>query len=186
MLADNGTIWMSGTHHNIFTLGRVLSQLNFKILNMITWEKPNPPPNFSCRYFTYSTEWIIWARKNPKIPHYFNYELMKSLNGDKQMKDVWRLPAVSSWEKQFGKHPTQKPLGLLSRIVLASTKANDLVLDPFTGSSTTGIAANLFGRKFIGVDQDSNFLTLSKNRYLGLDEKSRQYFKERVKQQISL
>lgn len=111
---------------------------------------------------------------------------MKSLNGDKQMKDVWRLPAVLSWEKQFGKHPTQKPLGLLSRIVLASTKANDLVLDPFTGSSTTGIAANLFGRKFIGVDQDSNFLTLSKNRYLGLDEKSRQYFKERVKQQISL
>ena len=186
MLADNGTIWMSGTHHNIFTLGRVLSQLNFKVLNMITWEKPNPPPNFSCRYFTYSTEWIIWARKNPKIPHYFDYELMKSLNGDKQMKDVWRLPAVSSWEKQFGKHPTQKPLGLLSRIVLASTKANDLVLDPFTGSSTTGIAANLFGRKFIGVDQDSNFLTLSKNRYLGLDENSRQYFKERVKQQISL
>ena len=123
MLADNGTIWMSGTHHNIFTLGQVLSQLNFKVLNMITWEKPNPPPNFSCRYFTYSTEWIIWARKNPKIPHYFNYELMKSLNGDKQMKDVWRLPAVSSWEKQFGKHPTQKPLGLLSRIVLASTKA---------------------------------------------------------------
>lgn len=186
LLKRNGTIWISGTHHNIFTIGRILNQLNFKILNIITWEKPNPPPNFSCRYFTYSTEWIIWARKEIKVPHYFNYELMKKLNADKQMKDVWRLPTVAKWEKLSGKHPTQKPLGLLSRIILAATEKNAQILDPFAGSSTTGIAANLFERRFIGIEQSNAFLELSKMRYLALNQQQRDLMKQNIKSQIML
>lgn len=180
-LADNATIWISGTYHNIFTLGRILPQLGFKILNVITWEKTNPPPNFSCRYFTHSTEFIIWARKHPKVPHYFNYDLMKQLNGDKQMKDVWRLPAVAKWEKSCGKHPTQKPLPLLAQIVLASTQKNALVLDPFTGSSTTGIAANILGRKFIGIDKEADYLSLSIKRFHSTQEpEQKQQLKEKI------
>jgi site-specific DNA-methyltransferase (adenine-specific) len=144
--------------------------LGFKILNVITWEKTNPPPNFSCRYFTYSTEQIIWARKKPKVPHYFNYDLMKQLNGDKQMKDVWKLPAIAPWEKSCGKHPTQKPLSVLTRLILASTKANAWILDPFTGSSTTGVAANLANRRFLGIDQEEEYLTISKNRKLEIEK----------------
>ena len=117
-MKEDATIWISGTMHNIFSVGQTLTELGFKILNIITWEKTNPPPNFSCKSFTHSTEYIIWARKNEKISHYFNYELMKQLNDDKQMKDVWQLPAISSWEKSCGKHPTQKPLSLLTRIIL--------------------------------------------------------------------
>jgi site-specific DNA-methyltransferase (adenine-specific) len=123
-MKDDATIWISGTMHNIFSVGQILNELGFKILNVITWEKSNPPPNFSCRYFTYSTEQIIWARKSEKVPHYFNYKLMKQLNGDKQMKDVWKLPAIAPWEKSCGKHPTQKPLSVLTRLILASTKPN--------------------------------------------------------------
>ncbi len=108
-MKENATIWISGTMHNIFSVGQILTELDFKILNIITWQKSNPPPNFSCRYFTHSTEQIIWARKNAKIPHYFNYDLMKELNGNKQMKDVWKLPAIAPWEKSCTKHPTQKP-----------------------------------------------------------------------------
>lgn len=163
-MKDDATIWISGTIHNIFSIGQILTELNFKILNIITWEKSNPPPNFSCKYFTHSTEQIIWARKSAKTPHYFNYELMKQFNGDKQMKDVWKLPAIAPWEKSCGKHPTQKPLSILSRIILASTKPNSWILDPFTGSSTTGIASNLFGRKFVGIDKEEEFLQISKNR----------------------
>lgn len=135
-----------------------------KRTNIITWQKTNPPPNFSCRYFTYSTEQIIWARKNEKIPHYYNYELMKQLNGDKQMKDVWKLPAIAKWEKSCGKHPTQKPLSVLTRLILASTKPYAWILDPFSGSSTTGVAANLSNRRFLGIDQEKEFLEMSKNR----------------------
>ncbi|MFJ1429993.1 DNA-methyltransferase [Capnocytophaga canimorsus] len=163
-MKDDATIWISGTMHNIFSVGQILTELGFKILNIITWEKTNPPPNFSCRYFTHSTEQIIWARKHEKVPHYFNYELMKQLNGDKQMKDVWKLPAIAPWEKSCGKHPTQKPLSVLTRLILASTQPNAWILDPFTGSSTTGIAANLFGRNFVGIDKEKDFLELSKNR----------------------
>ena len=163
-MKDNATIWISGTMHNIFSVGQILTELGFKILNVITWEKTNPPPNFSCRYFTYSTEQIIWARKEPKVPHYYNYELMKQLNGDKQMKDVWRLPAIAPWEKKFGKHPTQKPLAVLTRLILASTKPGAWILDPFTGSSTTGIAANLTNRRFLGIDKEAPFLAISKKR----------------------
>ena len=163
-LKDNGTIWVSGTYHNIFSVANKLTQLGFKILNVITWAKTNPPPNISCRYFTYSTEFVIWARKLPKVPHYYNYALMKQLNGDKQMTDVWRLPAIARWEKSQGKHPTQKPLSLLSRIILASTQPGAWILDPFAGSSTTGIASSLLGRRYLGIEREEEFLSLSRRR----------------------
>lgn len=163
-LKENGTIWISGTYHNIFSVAHQLTKLGYKILNVITWAKTNPPPNISCRYFTHSTEFIIWARKNEKVPHYFDYDLMKESNEGKQMKDVWNLPAIASWEKTYGKHPTQKPLSLLTRIILASTKPNAWVLDPFSGSSTTGIAANLFNRRFLGIEKEREFLDLSIKR----------------------
>jgi len=163
-LKDNGTIWVSGTYHNIFSIAKILSELNFKILNVITWVKTNPPPNISCRYFTYSTEFIIWARKSAKIPHCYNYSVMKQINNNKQMTDVWHMPAIVPWEKSCGKHPTQKPLAVLSRIILASTGRGAWILDPFTGSSTTGIAANLLGRRFLGIDKEEDFLVISRNR----------------------
>ena len=168
-LKDNGTIWISGTYHNIFSVANCLTELGFKILNVITWQKTNPPINISCRFFTYSTEFIIWARKNRKVAHKFNYDLMKQLNDNKQMTDVWRLPAIGRWEKSQGKHPTQKPLSLLTRIILASTNQNDWIFDPFSGSSTTGIAANICGRKFAGIEQDEEFCKMSKARREELD-----------------
>lgn len=163
-LKEDGTIWISGTYHNIFAIARCLTELGFKILNCITWVKTNPPPNLSCRYFTHSAEYIIWARKNIKIPHFYNYELMKEINGGTQMRDVWNLPTIAKWEKSCGKHPTQKPLCVLSRIIQASTKDGAWVLDPFTGSSTTGVAANLLGRRFLGIDICEDFLQISRNR----------------------
>ena len=163
-LKENGTIWVSGTYHNIFSVANKLTQLGFKILNVITWAKTNPPPNISCRYFTYSTEFIIWARKCPKKPHYFNYDLMKLLNENKQMTDVWRLPAIARWEKSQGKHPTQKPLALLVRIILASTRHGAWILDPFSGSGTTGIAASLTGRRYLGIEREKEYLDLSIRR----------------------
>lgn len=168
-LKDNGTIWISGTYHNIFSVANSLTELGFKILNVVTWAKTNPPPNISCRYFTYSTEFIIWARKNAKYPHRFNYELMKQLNDDKQMTDVWRLPAIAPWEKSCGKHPTQKPLALLTRIILASTDKSAWILDPFAGSSTTGIAANLIGRRYLGIERDLQFADISRKRREEID-----------------
>ena len=168
-LKDNGTIWVSGTHHNIFTIANLLTVMGYKILNVITWVKTNPPPNISCRYFTHSTEFIIWARKSARIPHKYNYDLMRKINGGKQMTDVWRLPSIAHWEKSCGKHPTQKPLSLLTRIILASTSQNDWVLDPFAGSSTTGIAANLCNRRFLGIEQETTFAEISKNRRLELE-----------------
>ena len=169
LMKEDATIWISGTMHNIFSIGQILTELDFKILNIITWQKTNPPPNFSCRYFTYSTEQIIWARKSKKVPHYYNYELMKQLNGDKQMQDVWKLPAIAKWEKSCKKHPTQKPLSVLTRLVMASTKPNAWILDPFTGSSTTGVAANLGNRRFLGIDKETEFLEISKCRKLEIE-----------------
>lgn len=181
-MKENGTIWISGTHHNIFSVGQILTELNFKILNVITWQKTNPPPNFSCRFFTHSTEQIIWARKNSKVPHYYNYELMKELNNGKQMQDVWTLSAIAQWEKKQGKHPVQKPLSLLTRIILASTEPNAWILDPFTGSSTTGIAANLLNRRFLGIDLEEEYLKISKKRKLEIEKKNvKEEFKEKIK-----
>ena len=179
VLKPNGTLWVSGTYHSIYQCGHALQSLDYHILNDIAWFKPNASPNLSCRFFTASHETLIWARKDKKAKHIFNYDLMK--NGDwaedkmkkphLQMRSVWALGTPKREEKKFGKHPTQKPLDLLRRIVLASTKKGDIVLDPFTGSSTTGIAAISNGRKFIGIDLENNYLELSKKRLLELNRK---------------
>lgn len=181
-LKDNGTIWISGTYHNIFSIAQILSELDFKILNVITWAKTNPPPNISCRYFTHSTEFIIWARKSAKVPHCYNYNVMKLINNNKQMTDVWHMPAIAPWEKSCGKHPTQKPLAVLSRIILASTDRGAWILDPFTGSSTTGIAANLIGRRFLGIDKEEDFLIISRNRKKGIERlETCEQFRKKIK-----
>lgn len=170
ILKDDGTIWISGTFHNIYSIGVALELEGFSIINNITWQKPNPAPNLACRCFTNSTETVLWARKqltpNKKGRHFFNYPLMKEINGGKQMKDVWLLPLPSKKEKLFGKHPTQKPLSLLNRILLASTSEGDLVLDPFSGSGTTGISCVELGRRFIGIEKEVPFLEIAKERYI--------------------
>ncbi|ENB6312145.1 site-specific DNA-methyltransferase [Campylobacter coli] len=160
-LKDTGSILISGTYHNVFSLGRILQKLDFKILNIITWQKTNPPPNFSCRYLTHSTEQIIWARKSYKHKHIFNYEILKLLNSNKQMRDVWAFNAIAPWEKTNGKHPTQKPLALLTRLISMASDESSLICDPFSGSSTTGIAANLLNRQFIGFEKENEFINIS-------------------------
>ena len=165
VLADDGTIWISGTLHNIYSIGMALEQEGFKIINNITWQKKNPPPNLACRSFTHSTETILWAKKDQKRnKHFFNYVLMKEINMGKQMKDVWDGSLTPKSEKAFGKHPTQKPLYLIERILLASTKENDVVLDPFMGSGTTGVACRKLSRNFIGIEKDEAFINLARNR----------------------
>lgn len=172
-LKDSGSIMVSGTYHNIFSIGNALQKLGYKILNIITWQKTNPLPNFSCRYLTHSTEQIIWARKSEKHKHIFHYELMKFLNGDKQMKDVWGFPAIAPWEKTCGKHPTQKPLALLVRLILMASDSKSVICDPFAGSATTGIAANLLGRNFVGIEKEQEFIKIALARKAKLEiEKS--------------
>ena len=167
ILKPNGTIWITGTLHNIYSVGMALEQEGFKILNNITWQKTNPPPNLACRCFTHSTETILWARKNDKkARHFFNYELMKQLNNGKQMKDVWTGRLTDRKEKIYGKHPTQKPIYLLERILLAATKEDDVVLDPFCGSSTTGVACKKLKRYYLGIDSNQEYLKLSKERLI--------------------
>ncbi len=190
VLKPNGTIWISGTYHSIYECGFVLQVAGYKILNDIVWYKPNASPNLSCRYFTASHETLLWARKDKKAKHTFNYKLMKVGNWpedllkrmNKQMRSVWivesskhsvwAINTPNSWEKKFGKHPTQKPFDLLKRIVLASTNKGDVILDPFAGSSTTGIAAHLLGRNFVGIDTDKKYLDLSIKRFKDLTKKS--------------
>lgn len=180
-LTDEGTIWISGTYHNIFSVAQMLCELGYRILNCVTWAKTNPPPNLSCKFFTHSTEFILWARKSKTVSHYFNYGLMKELNGGTQMRDLWNLPAIARWEKSCGKHPTQKPLPLLARIILASTKDGAMILDPFTGSSTTGIAANLLNRRFLGLDKEEEYLDLSKRRRIEIeDDGIRLVYREKI------
>lgn len=181
VLKPQGTLWVSGTYHSIYQCGYALQSLGYHILNDIAWFKPNASPNLSCRFFTASHETLIWARKEKKSKHIFNYEVMRKTswpddffkNEGKQMRSVWHIPENESiWsvgtprpeEKIYGKHPTQKPEELLRRIILASTNRDDVVLDPFTGSSTTGIVAAQNGRKFIGVDTEKQFLDLSIKR----------------------
>lgn len=166
VLKDNGTIWISGTMHNIYSIGMALEEEGFKIINNITWKKLNPPPNISCRAFTHSTETILWAKKDIKnAKHKFNYETMKTMNGGKQMKDVWETSLTKPSEKKYGKHPTQKPIELLKRIIIASTDEGDLILDPFNGSGTTGIVANLLNRKYIGIEKEKDYLDLTIRRF---------------------
>ena len=164
LLKDNGTIWVCGTFHNIYSVEMCLKEAGFQIINIITWQKSDPTPTWGDLHFNFSSEYIICARKNPKSRHYFNFELMKQMNGGVLMPDVWKLPTVGMWEKTCGKHPTQKPLRLLYRIILASTQIGETILDPFAGSCTTGIAANLLDRKFIGIDQSEEYLNLGIRR----------------------
>lgn len=166
VLKDNGTIWISGTMHNIYSIGMALEQEGFKIINNITWKKSNPPPNISCRAFVHSTETILWAQKDlKKAKHKFNYSIMKEINGGKQMKDVWETSLTKPSEKKCGKHPTQKPLELLEKIIISSTDEGDVILDPFNGSGTTGIMANRLNRKYIGIEQEKEYLDLTIKRY---------------------
>ena len=179
ILKPTGTIWISGTYHSIYQCGFALEINGFHFLNDIAWFKLNASPNLSCRFFTASHETIVWARKEKKAKHVFNYDAMK--NGfwgedflkkpNTQMRSVWSICTPKPSEKTFGKHPTQKPLELLKRIVLASTNESDVILDPFCGSSTTGLAAILLNRKFIGIDTEKKYLDLSVKR-LGQLEKS--------------
>lgn len=164
LLKPDGTLWVSGTHHVIHSIGFAMQQLGMKMLNEIVWEKPNPPPNLSCRYFTHASETVIWAAKNERSKHLFNYQLMKSINAGKQMKSVWRFAAPSRAEKALGRHPTQKPVGLLERILLASSNEGDWVFDPFSGSSTTGVAAIRTKRQFVGCELEDEFVRLSCDR----------------------
>lgn len=173
LLKDKGTIWVCGTFHNIYSVEKCLKNAGFQIINIITWQKSDPTPTWGELHFNFSSEYIIWARKNPKSKHYFNYELMKELNGGVLMPDVWKLPTVGMWEKTCGKHPTQKPLRLLYRIVLASTRVGEVILDPFAGSCTTGIAANLLGRKFVGIDKSEDYLDLGIKRKIDIEDYSR-------------
>jgi site-specific DNA-methyltransferase (adenine-specific) len=161
VLRPNGTIWVTGTSHVIFSVGYAMQQLGFKILNDIAWEKPNPPPNLSCRYFTHSTETVLWAAKNEKARHCFNYALMRRIAGGKQMKSVWRIHAPRSVEKRFGKHPTQKPVALVERCILASTNEGDLILDPFLGAGTTAMGAVRTRRRCVGIEMEESSVKLS-------------------------
>ncbi|WP_066078659.1 DNA-methyltransferase [Bergeriella denitrificans] len=164
LLKPNGTIWVCGTFHNIYTIGYLLRVIGYHLLNNITWEKPNPPPNLSCRFFTHSTETLIWAKKSKKAKHTFHYDAMKAMNHDKQMKCVWTIAPPPKVEKTFGKHPTQKPLALVERCILASSNIGDLIFDPFMGSGTTGVAALKHNRYFCGCETDLDFFELSERR----------------------
>lgn len=170
LLKPNGSIWVSGTYHVIYSIGFAMQSLDYKILNDIAWFKVNPPPNLSCRYFTHGTETIIWAARDQKSRHQFNYQVMKEMNGGKQMKNLWNIMAPRKAEKGFGKHPTQKPIALLDRIVQAASQPDDLILDPFCGSSTTGLAAIKNGRRYVGIDQSDEYLELSVRRFEGMEE----------------
>jgi site-specific DNA-methyltransferase (adenine-specific) len=164
LLKSNGTIWVSGTAHNIYSVGFAMQTLGYKILNDIAWFKINPPPNLACRYFTHATETILWARKGEKAKHHFNYDEMKRDNRGKQMQSLWSIKPPAQREKRFGKHPTQKPEALLDRIIRASSNTGDLVLDPFCGSGTTGVLSARLRRRFVGFDIDENYLDLAVKR----------------------
>ncbi|HMF55675.1 MAG TPA: site-specific DNA-methyltransferase, partial [Pyrinomonadaceae bacterium] len=164
LLKPNGSIWVTGTSHNIYSVGFALQTLGYKVLNDIAWYKVNPPPNLSCRYFTHATETILWARKSAKARHTFNYEEMKRENRNKQMQSLWHIKPPAPREKRYGKHPTQKPEALLDRIIRASTNLHDIVLDPFCGSGTTGVACVRINRRFVGFEMDESFIKVAAKR----------------------
>ena len=166
VLKDSGSLWVSGTYHSIYACGFALQQQGWHLLNEICWYKPNAAPNLACRMFAASHETLLWARIDKKAKHKFNYRLMKETDwgGDfikkpgKQMRSVWAINTPKPAEKRYGKHPTQKPESLLERIVLSCTEKDDIVLDPFCGSATTGVAALRNGRKFVGIDAEREYL----------------------------
>lgn len=182
LLKPNGTIWISGTYHSIYQCGFALQRNGYHILNDITWFKPNAAPNLSCRFFTASHETLIWARKDKKGKHTFNYNEMKNGSWSEdflkkpnlQMRSVWAMGTPKPTEKTFGKHPTQKPFELLRRIILASTNKGDSILDPFAGSSTTGLAASYYERKFIGIEIEQKYIDLSVKRFKELQQRAKE------------
>jgi len=183
VLKPAGTIWVSGTLHVYLSVGMAMLQEGFRILNDIVWEKPAPPPNLGCRCFTHSTEILLWAtkaKKGGKERYTFNYDTMKQENGGKQMKSVWRMGTPNSQEKKFGKHPTQKPIALVARCLRASTSLGDLVVDPFAGSGTTGIAALQLGRSFLGCEREEKYVRIAMKRLSRPGESPREEFEERV------
>lgn len=173
LLKQNGTIWICGTYHNIFSVEKCLDELGFKIINMVVWQKPDPPVTLSNKRFNFCAEYLIWAVRRSSKDYTFNKDALKAVNAGVCMQDVWKLSAASAWEKLQGKHPTQKPLRLLYRTILASTNKGNLILDPFAGSSTTGIAANLLGRSFVGIDESEEYLNLSIKRREYIKDESR-------------
>jgi DNA modification methylase len=168
ILKDTGTIWITGSKHNIYSIGVNLEKENFQIINNIAWIKNNATPNISKRVFSFDNESIIWAKKQNTKGYIFNYKKMIEINNGIEMNDVWEIPVVSKFEKTFGQHPTQKPLELLERIINGTSIQNAIILDPFAGSSTTGVAAIRNGRRYIGIDKNVEYLELSKRRILDL------------------
>ncbi|MEE2745343.1 MAG: DNA methyltransferase, partial [Pseudomonadota bacterium] len=168
LLKDDGSLWVIGSYHNIFRIGRILQDLGFWILNDIIWRKTNPMPNFRGRRFTNAHETMIWCAKSQKARYNFNYEAMKALNEDIQMRSDWLLPICNGAEriKKDGKkaHPTQKPESLLHRVILSSTEVGDTILDPFFGSGTTGAVARKLGRQFIGIEKDRSYIEIARDR----------------------
>ena len=169
VLKDTGTIWVIGSYHNIFRVGASLQDLGFWILNDVVWRKTNPMPNFKGRRFTNAHETLIWATKNPKQQYTFNYEAMKALNDELQMRSDWTLPICSGHERLKGAdgqkaHSTQKPESLLHRVIVASTRPGDVILDPFFGSGTTGAVAKRLGRRFIGIEREKTYADVARAR----------------------
>lgn len=166
LLKDDGSLWVSGTYHSIYACGFALQLGGWHVLNDITWYKPNAAPHLACRMFAASHESLIWARKHKAAKHYFDYKLMRNgdWNGDiikkanKQMRSVWAINTPPPKEKTHGKHPTQKPLALMDRVIVSSARKNGMVLDPFCGSATTGVAAVRYGRRFVGIDVEREYL----------------------------
>ncbi len=169
VLKPNGSIFVSGTRHVIFSVGFAMQQLGYKMLNEIIWYKVTPPPNLSCRYFTHSTETILWAARSGRSKHIFNYQEMKAENGGKQMQSLWSITPPLKAEKRFGKHPTQKPLTLLERIVRSASNEGDLVVDPFNGSGTTGVACARQGRRYLGIEMEQEHLEQTIARFGDLE-----------------
>ena len=164
VLKDDGSIWISGTYHCIHQITYILLSMGYYIINEVIWFKPNAAPNLGCRCLTASHETLIWAKKNKKSRHTFNYDIAKEINGGKQMRSVWEIATTPKSEKLKGAHPTQKPLKLMERLIRISTNSGDTVLDPFCGSSSTGVMANKLDRKYIGIDISEEFLEISKSR----------------------
>lgn len=169
VLKDDGNIWVIGSYHNIFRVGTILQDLGYWILNDIVWRKSNPMPNFRGRRFTNAHETMIWASKSAKSKYTFNYETLKQANDDVQMRSDWLFPICTGGERLKDKngtkvHPTQKPEALLMRLLLASTKPNDVVLDPFFGTGTTGAVAKRLGRRFIGIERDPAYAAHAETR----------------------
>lgn len=172
VMKPDGTLWVSGTLHSIYVCGYLLQVLGFHLLNDICWFKPNASPNLACRTFTHSHETLLWCRREREQRHRFNYRDMKYgvfaadllKAADKQMRSVWRIPTTPPSERCFGRHPTQKPVALLERVVLSSTQQGDMVLDPFLGSGTTGVVCAQHGRNFIGIERDCGYVKIAARR----------------------